>query len=58
MSTFDEHEFQSHVRKLFIKPDDKQGRALHAAVGIAGESGEILDAIKKNWNIYLKISQI
>lgn len=50
---FDEQQFHEHVRRLFIKPDDVQGRALHAAVGIAGESGEILDAMKKTW-IYEK----
>lgn len=46
-------EFALHVKKLFVKPAEGIERSLHAAVGIAGESGEILDAIKKTW-IYNK----
>ena len=42
-------EFEAHVRQLFVKPYDSCGRMLHAAVGIAGEAGELLDAIKKHW---------
>jgi len=42
-------EFESNVSRLFIKPADRQGRILHAAVGIAGEAGEILDGVKKSW---------
>jgi len=42
-------EFESNVSRLFIKPADRQGRILHAAVGIAGEAGEILDSVKKSW---------
>ncbi len=41
--------FHTHVKKLFVKPADPVGRAVHAAVGISGEAGEILDAIKKHW---------
>ena len=41
--------FENHVDLLFLKPADKPGKRLHAAVGIAGEAGEVLDAIKKNW---------
>jgi len=42
-------EFQEHVSRLFVKPTDTIGRTLHAAVGIAGEAGEVLDAVKKTW---------
>lgn len=48
-TNFDEVQFHAHVRRLFVKPETVQGRALHAAVGVAGEAGELLDAIKKNW---------
>lgn len=41
--------FENHVAKLFVKPSDNMGRMLHACVGIAGESGELLDAVKKTW---------
>lgn len=48
------------VRSLFSRPvayhnlaspgdDPDHGPLLHAAVGIAGESGELLDIIKKAW---------
>lgn len=42
-------QFENHVSRLFIKPLDHIGRTLHAAVGIAGEAGEVLDAVKKTW---------
>lgn len=42
-------EFAKNCRRLFVKPDDEIGKLLHAAVGVAGESGELLDAIKKTW---------
>ena len=41
--------FQNHVEKLFVAKTDPLERKLHAAVGIAGEAGEILDALKKAW---------
>lgn len=41
--------FAAHVDRLFVKPDDQIGKLLHAAVGVAGEAGELLDAIKKSW---------
>lgn len=41
--------FEDHVKKLFVKPKQKIGKILHAAVGISGESGELLDAVKKTW---------
>jgi len=53
MSQFNEQDFHANVRKLFVKPDDVIGRTLHAAVGISGEAGELLDMVKKTW-IYNK----
>lgn len=41
--------FEAHVKRLFIKPGDSIGRSMHAAAGIAGEAGEIIDAVKKTW---------
>lgn len=41
--------FAAHVSRLFIKPTDTQGRMVHASMGIAGEAGEIIDAVKKHW---------
>ena len=46
-------DFERHVDRLFCKPQTQIERQLHAAVGIAGESGELIDAIKKTW-IYEK----
>lgn len=46
---FDEERFHTHVRRLFVKPADQMGRTLHAAVGVAGEAGELLDMVKKSW---------
>ena len=37
------------VQALFAVPDTKYGAELHAAIGIAGEAGEVLDAVKKAW---------
>ncbi len=45
----DEQKFHDHVARLFIKPEDQLGRALHAVVGISGEAGELIDTIKKTW---------
>jgi len=42
-------EFAEHVSRLFVKPQDHIGRVLHAAVGISGEAGEVLDTAKKTW---------
>jgi len=49
-----EYDFLLHVQRLFVKPEPNGEsldipRILHAAVGVAGESGEILDAVKKSW---------
>jgi NTP pyrophosphatase (non-canonical NTP hydrolase) len=41
--------FQTHVSRLFIKPTDSIGRMVHASMGIAGEAGEVVDAVKKTW---------
>ena len=37
------------VRSLFTRPPGEHGPILHAAIGLAGESGELLDAVKKAW---------
>lgn len=42
-------EFQTHVTRLFVKPSDSIGRMVHASMGIAGEAGEVVDAVKKTW---------
>lgn len=41
--------FTNHVNRLFIKPDEKMGLMVHASMGIAGEAGEVIDAVKKTW---------
>lgn len=43
------NQFRDHVLRLFIKPEDIQGRMVHASMGIAGEAGEVVDAVKKTW---------
>ncbi len=42
-------QYEKMVRRLFVKPDDKTGRLVHAAMGISGEAGELVDAVKKHW---------
>jgi len=57
MSNFEHSVLVSDLKKSSkeiineLKPE--QADALHMAIGIAGESGELLDAIKK-WSIYQK----
>jgi len=57
MSNFEHSTLVSDLKKSpeeiinELKPE--QADALHMAIGIAGESGELLDAIKK-WSIYQK----
>lgn len=57
MSNFEHSTLVSDLKKSpkeiikELKPE--QADALHMAVGIAGEAGELLDAIKK-WSIYQK----
>lgn len=41
--------FTDHVARLFVAKKDGQERVIHAAIGAAGEAGEILDAAKKMW---------
>jgi NTP pyrophosphatase (non-canonical NTP hydrolase) len=45
--------YASFVRNLFVKRSHGDDGLMHAAVGIAGEAGELLDAIKKVW-VYAK----
>lgn len=42
-------DFEQHVARLFIKPGDSMGRMVHASMGVSGEAGELIDAIKKAW---------
>jgi NTP pyrophosphatase (non-canonical NTP hydrolase) len=42
-------EFQRHVARLFVKPDDSVGRMVHAALGFASEAGELASPIKAHW---------
>jgi NTP pyrophosphatase (non-canonical NTP hydrolase) len=41
--------YAAFVAELFAKRNDGIEGLLHAAVGLAGEAGELLDAIKKTW---------
>ncbi len=41
--------YAGFVDGLFVNRSDGADGLMHAAVGIAGEAGEILDAIKKHW---------
>ena len=41
--------FEENVQRLMVKPEDKTLRLVHAAMGIAGEAGEVVDAVKKHW---------
>ena len=40
-------EYEGFVYSRF-KTDTKQGQLIHAALGVAGEAGELVDAIKKH----------
>ncbi len=43
-------EFEDNCDRLLVKPyDDKVGQLVHATMGVAGESGELVDAVKKHW---------
>ena len=42
-------EFAHHVQLLFKNMDFGKNDLMHAAIGISGEAGELLDAMKKNW---------
>lgn len=41
--------YAAFVDVLFKRMGSPEGDAMHAAAGIAGEAGEIIDAVKKNW---------
>lgn len=44
-----DYTYAAFVDRLFAKRNEGAEGLLHAAVGIAGEAGELLDAIKKHW---------
>jgi NTP pyrophosphatase (non-canonical NTP hydrolase) len=41
--------YAEFVARNFIRRNTGQDGLMHAAAGIAGEAGELLDAVKKNW---------
>ena len=41
--------FQWNVNRLFKRMESEEASVHHAATGIAGEAGELLDASKKSW---------
>lgn len=41
--------FEHMVANLFKNMDDPIASLLHATIGISGEAGELLDAVKKTW---------
>lgn len=45
----DDEEYGEFVERLFVKRSAGTDGLLHAAIGIAGEGGELLDAVKKLW---------
>lgn len=45
----EESDYSEFVQKLFAKRHEGMDGLMHAAVGISGEAGEILDAVKKTW---------
>jgi NTP pyrophosphatase (non-canonical NTP hydrolase) len=42
-------EFFPYVDRLFVKRRHGLEGTLHAAIGLAGEGGEVLDLVKKTW---------
>lgn len=42
-------QFRANVQRLFVKPQDKTGRMVHAALGLNTEAGEIGTDIKAKW---------
>lgn len=42
-------EYPNFVRDLFKPMNNDAEYMMHAAIGIAGEGGELLDACKKHW---------
>lgn len=47
-------DYADFVEKLFKKMDNHTEYLVHAAMGISGEAGEIIDAVKKKW-VYNKL---
>jgi hypothetical protein len=43
-------DYEDFVRALFKTMETPAGSLMHAAVGISGEAGEILDNLKKHGN--------
>ncbi len=41
--------YPQFVDGLVAKPADDQGKMVHMAMGVAGEAGELIDAVKKHW---------
>lgn len=44
-----EYDYAHFVAQRFTKRHETEDGLMHAAVGIAGEGGEVLDAVKKVW---------
>lgn len=44
-----EAEYAKFVAARFTKRNETEEGLVHAAIGIAGEGGEVLDAVKKMW---------
>ena len=44
-----EEDYREFVNGLFVKRREGTDGFMHAAAGLAGESGEILDHVKKTW---------
>ncbi len=42
-------EYAAFVDRLFVNKSKGADGLTHAAIGIAGEAGEILDSVKKSW---------
>lgn len=42
-------EYADFVDSLFKEMGSEAATAMHAAVGISGEAGELIDAVKKHW---------
>jgi NTP pyrophosphatase (non-canonical NTP hydrolase) len=45
----DEQRYAAFVERLVVNKSQGLDGLMHAAVGVAGEAGEILDAVKKVW---------
>jgi NTP pyrophosphatase (non-canonical NTP hydrolase) len=41
--------YSEFVKQRFLKRNTGEDGLMHAAVGISGEAGELLDAVKKTW---------